>query len=52
MISFTIVAIILFGLLHVMWKKSDYFNLIIKVALLGMTIWGVVVALKQAGWIG
>lgn len=51
MLAFTICTAVLCGFLGLIWKRSSVFNLFLKVALLGLSGWGVVLALMLLGFV-
>ena len=40
--AFTITSIVLFFILGIIWKRSDGLNLFLKIAFLGLGVWGVI----------
>jgi hypothetical protein len=48
-LAFVIIATVFFFLLGVAWKKSDFPNFFVKFILIGMSVFGILVALNLAG---
>jgi len=48
---FTIIATILFVLLFLIWRRSNFLNLCIKGIFLGMSVWGAFLVLKDFGYL-
>lgn len=48
-LTFIIIATVIFFLLGVAWKTSDFINTLLKVVLLSMSIFGLLLILLQAG---
>jgi hypothetical protein len=46
-LGFVIAATILCGLAFVIWKRSDWFNTLLKIVLFFMTVWGVLILYDQ-----
>ena len=46
---YLIISTVMFGLLFLIWSKSDWFNFLIKVAFFGMFVTGMIINLKAHG---
>jgi len=49
--NYLLTSSIIFFLLGITWKKSDWYNLIAKVIMIVLAIWGFILYLKEIGYL-